>query len=161
RAWRLAGSTAAGLARAASPHGTGQPQRRPRRPRPRDGRAGHRRAGDRRRYTAAVGRGPGGRPRAARGRAGGGPPARGAGPSRAAPVGGVFYGGGDGSERVEEFIAGLPPRHQAAIDDQIDRVNALLTVARPHLPFPYSSQVDGELRELRCHYGSTLYRILY
>jgi phage-related protein len=62
---------------------------------------------------------------------------------------------------VDEFIAGLPPRHQAAIDDQISRVNALLTVARPHLPFPYSSQVDGELRELRCHYGSTLYRILY
>lgn len=24
-----------------------------------------------------------------------------------------------------------------------------------------SSQVEGELRELRCHYGNTLYRILY
>lgn len=24
-----------------------------------------------------------------------------------------------------------------------------------------SSQVDGELRELRCHYGRELYRILY
>jgi DNA-binding transcriptional regulator YiaG len=31
----------------------------------------------------------------------------------------------------------------------------------PHLPFPHSSQVEGELRELRCHYGRDLYRILY
>lgn len=31
----------------------------------------------------------------------------------------------------------------------------------PPLPFPHSSQVDGQLRELRCHYGRDLYRILY
>ncbi|MBA3866398.1 MAG: type II toxin-antitoxin system RelE/ParE family toxin [Solirubrobacterales bacterium] len=31
----------------------------------------------------------------------------------------------------------------------------------PHLPFPHSSQVDGELRELRCHMGSEHYRVLY
>jgi len=31
----------------------------------------------------------------------------------------------------------------------------------PPLPFPFSSQVEGPLRELRCHYGRTLYRILY
>ncbi|MHB8177210.1 MAG: type II toxin-antitoxin system RelE/ParE family toxin [Vulcanimicrobiaceae bacterium] len=31
----------------------------------------------------------------------------------------------------------------------------------PHLAFPHSSQIEGELRELRCHYGRTLYRILY
>lgn len=31
----------------------------------------------------------------------------------------------------------------------------------PHLPFPYSSQVEGRLRELRVHFGRTLYRILY
>jgi phage-related protein len=37
----------------------------------------------------------------------------------------------------------------------------MLTPANPHLPFPYSSQVEGELRELRCHYGRELYRILY
>lgn len=29
------------------------------------------------------------------------------------------------------------------------------------MPFPHSSQVDGELRELRCHYGRDLYRVLY
>ena len=31
----------------------------------------------------------------------------------------------------------------------------------PHLAFPYSSQLEGELRELRAHYGNTLFRILY
>jgi phage-related protein len=31
----------------------------------------------------------------------------------------------------------------------------------PYLPFPYSSQVEGRLRELRVHFGRTLYRILY
>jgi phage-related protein len=27
--------------------------------------------------------------------------------------------------------------------------------------FPHSSQVEGELRELRCHVGSELYRVLF
>ena len=36
-----------------------------------------------------------------------------------------------------------------------------MTPAHPHLPFPHSSQVEGELRQLRCHYGRELYRILY
>jgi hypothetical protein len=31
----------------------------------------------------------------------------------------------------------------------------------PPLAFPATSQVDGELRELRCHYGPVLYRVLY
>lgn len=31
----------------------------------------------------------------------------------------------------------------------------------PALPFPYSSQVEGKLRELRAHYGNELYRVLY
>ena len=29
------------------------------------------------------------------------------------------------------------------------------------MPFPHSSQVDGQLREVRCHYGRDLYRIFY
>jgi phage-related protein len=73
----------------------------------------------------------------------------------------VFYRAQDGSEPVDEFIEALgDPERQAAIDFQIGRLN-LLTAAQPHLPFPHSSQVDGELRELRCHYGRDLYRILY
>lgn len=30
----------------------------------------------------------------------------------------------------------------------------------PPLDFPYSSQAESELREVRCHYGRRLYRIL-
>jgi phage-related protein len=44
--------------------------------------------------------------------------------------------------------------------NQIDRLN-MLSASNPHLPFPHSSQIEGELRELRCHYGRELYRILY
>ncbi len=49
---------------------------------------------------------------------------------------------------------------QVALDNQIDRLN-MLTPSSPHLPFPHSSQLQGELRELRCHYGREPYRILY
>lgn len=73
----------------------------------------------------------------------------------------VFYRAPDGSEPVDDLIESLKdPDTQAAIDNQIDRLN-MLTSSNPHLPFPHSSQVRGELRELRCHYGSELYRILY
>lgn len=73
----------------------------------------------------------------------------------------VFYRAPDGSEPVDDFIESLKdPAKQAAIDNQIDRLN-MLTSSNPQLPFPHSSQVRGELRELRCHYGSELYRILY
>ena len=72
----------------------------------------------------------------------------------------VFYRASNGSEPVDEFIEALDVKRQVALDNQIDRLN-MLTPSSPHLPFPHSSQVEGGLRELRCHYGSELYRILY
>ena len=72
----------------------------------------------------------------------------------------VYYRAADGSEPVREFIAGLDPKCRAALMRQIDRLNDL-SDAMPHLPFPHSSQVAGELRELRCHMGSDHYRVLY
>jgi phage-related protein len=69
----------------------------------------------------------------------------------------VYYRAADGSEPVDAYIGELDERTQAAIDNQVIR----LTLFGPRLPFPHSSQVRGELRELRCHYGSSLYRILY
>lgn len=48
----------------------------------------------------------------------------------------------------------------AVLAQQIDRLN-LLSDEVPHLPFPHTSQVVGELRELRCHYGRQLFRVLY
>jgi phage-related protein len=72
----------------------------------------------------------------------------------------VYYRDADGREPVREFIESFDAATQAAIDTQIDRLN-MLNDRLPHLPFPHTSQVDGELRELRCHYGRNLYRILY
>ena len=72
----------------------------------------------------------------------------------------VYYRSGDGAEPVLEFIARLDAKRRAALLRQLDRLNGL-TDAMPHLPFPHSSQVEGELRELRCHFGSEHYRVLY
>lgn len=72
----------------------------------------------------------------------------------------VYYRAPDGSEPVNDFLDGLSVKRQVVLDNQIDRLN-MLTPSGPHLPFPHSSQIAGELRELRCHYGRELYRILY
>lgn len=72
----------------------------------------------------------------------------------------VFYRDHDGGEPVDAFIETLPVRAQVAIDNMIGRLNGL-DPAAPPLAFPHSSQIEGELRELRCHYGRDLYRILY
>lgn len=72
----------------------------------------------------------------------------------------VYFRAADGSEPVREFIAGLDAKPRAALKRQIDRLNGL-SDAVPHLPFPHSSQVEGELRELRCHMGADHYRVLY
>jgi ribosome-binding protein aMBF1 (putative translation factor)/phage-related protein len=72
----------------------------------------------------------------------------------------VYYRDAEGREPVNEFLDGLGFDAAATIDLQIDRLNGLPPKAPP-LPFPHSSQVDGPLRELRCHYGNNLYRVLY
>ena len=72
----------------------------------------------------------------------------------------VYYRAPDATQPVDDFIEDLDPRRQAVLDQQIERLN-LLSPQRPHLPFPHSSQIEGELRELRCHFGSALYRVLY
>jgi phage-related protein len=72
----------------------------------------------------------------------------------------VYYREADGTEPVNDFIDGLHPDRQAVLDSQIDRLN-ILSDEMPRLPFPHSSQIEGELRELRAHYGRDLYRILY
>jgi len=71
-----------------------------------------------------------------------------------------FYRSSDGSEPVDDFINALPIPERASVAFAIELLNEL-TDQRPHLPFPHSSQVEGELRELRCHHGRDRYRILY
>lgn len=72
----------------------------------------------------------------------------------------VYYRAPDGTQPVDALIERLDVKRQVALDNQIERLN-MLTPEAPHLPFPHSSQVRGELRELRCHYGRELYRVLY
>lgn len=73
----------------------------------------------------------------------------------------VYYRDRRGREPVDLFIDSLRPRAaQSALDDKCALLNGLPPGAPP-LAFPHSSQVEGELRELRCHYGRRLLRILY
>lgn len=55
---------------------------------------------------------------------------------------------------------GFPSNIRRNSTDTISLMNRLRPTDPP-LPFPYSSQVQGQLQELRCHYGRHLYRILY
>jgi phage-related protein len=68
-----------------------------------------------------------------------------------------FYEGEDGRAPVEEFLNGLSKKHRAKLLGLI----AKLQEHGPTLPFPYSSQVDGKVRELRTRFGKTRLRILY
>lgn len=89
----------------------------------------------------------------------------------------VYYRAPDGTEPVAEFLDDefpVEPRKKKpsaceleaaatkrmTIDLQIDRLNGLAN-DDPPLPFPHTSQIDGPLRELRCHYRKAHYRILY
>ncbi len=72
----------------------------------------------------------------------------------------VYYRDRNGFQPVNEFIDALAPERQEELDFKIGLLNRLRTTDPP-LPFPHSSQVDGQLRELRCHYGRDLYRIFY
>jgi phage-related protein len=68
-----------------------------------------------------------------------------------------FYRDRKGDEPVREFILSLDQKPRGKVLQAIQ----ILSEFGPTLPFPYSSQVEGKLRELRAHYGKTLYRILY
>ncbi len=77
-----------------------------------------------------------------------------------APFHAVYYRAPDGIEPVRDFLDALSDEVAASLALQVERLN-MLSDDLPHLPFPHSSQVDGELRELRCHHGRQLFRILY
>lgn len=68
-----------------------------------------------------------------------------------------FYEDENGSRPVEEFLDTLPDKHLG----KVLQMMWLLKERGPNLPFPYSSQVEGKLRELRVQVGSTRYRLFY
>jgi hypothetical protein len=62
-----------------------------------------------------------------------------------------------GDAPVEEYLTDLPLQHRAKLLALIK----MLEQEGPNLPFPYSSQVRGKLRELRTQQGKDKLRILY
>ena len=58
---------------------------------------------------------------------------------------------------VQDFLNALEPRKRA----KVIAIIAVLEEQGPTLPFPYSSQIEGKLHELRTHYGQDQYRVLY
>ncbi len=73
----------------------------------------------------------------------------------------IYYRDRRGAEPVAVFIDALPAKRAAKIDDCIEEhLNGQAPVAPPP-EFPVSSQIDGELRELRIRFANTRYRVLY
>lgn len=72
----------------------------------------------------------------------------------------VYYRERSGREPVREFLQALDASGREAVAWAVELLNAM-GVNDPPLPFPYSSQVIGELRELRCHAGRRHIRVLY
>ena len=68
-----------------------------------------------------------------------------------------FFADAEGKAPVEDFLSELPIHHRAKGLSIIK----LLEQEGPNLPFPYSSQVRGKLRELRTQQGKDKLRILY
>ena len=68
-----------------------------------------------------------------------------------------YYEEADASCPVKEFVDSLALKHQAKLFQRIQ----LLEELGPHLEYPYSSQVEGKLRELRAQYAKAEYRVLY
>jgi len=68
-----------------------------------------------------------------------------------------FYVDAQGNAPVERFLDSLRPEPRA-------KALAIIQILRSQgvaVPFPYSSQVKGKIRELRTQYGKEKIRILY
>jgi phage-related protein len=73
----------------------------------------------------------------------------------------IYYRDKRGIEPVDRFIDGLPAKKAAKIDDYIEEhLNGRSSEAPPS-EHPITSQIEGELRELRVRFANTRYRILY
>ena len=73
----------------------------------------------------------------------------------------VYYRDRRDNKPVDEFIGALPAKRAAKIDGYVeDHLNGKHPNAPPP-EFPITSQLEGELRELRVRFANTRYRILY
>ena len=73
----------------------------------------------------------------------------------------VYYRDSRGSEPVDEFIEALAPKRAAKIDEFVEEYLNGQPPEPPPPAFPITSQIEGELRELRVRFANTRYGILY
>jgi phage-related protein len=73
----------------------------------------------------------------------------------------VYYRGQDGREPVADFTDALPGKRAAKVDACIQKHLNGRDPAAPPAEYPVTSQIDGELRELRVRFADTRYRVLY
>lgn len=73
----------------------------------------------------------------------------------------VYYREASGREPVDEFIDALPAKQAAKIDFYVEEYLNGQPVAAPPVGYPITSQVNGELRELRVRFANTYFRLLY
>jgi hypothetical protein len=66
----------------------------------------------------------------------------------------IYYRDKRGSEPVDEFIEALPAKRAAKIDDYVEEHLNGQTPDAPPPEFPISSQIEGELRELRIRFAN-------
>lgn len=73
----------------------------------------------------------------------------------------IYFRDRRGVEPVDRFVEALPAKRAAKIDDYVEEhLNGKPTDAPPP-EFPVTSQIEGELRELRVRFANTRYRVLY
>jgi hypothetical protein len=68
-----------------------------------------------------------------------------------------FFAEDEGRIPVQVWLDGLPAEVRGKVIARID----LLKKGGPTLDFPYTSQIEGKLREARLRIGKTRYRVLY
>ena len=73
----------------------------------------------------------------------------------------IYYRDKHGVEPVDEFIEALPEKRGIKIDGYIEEHLNGRRLDAPPPEFPITSQLEGELRELRIRFANTRYRILY
>lgn len=73
----------------------------------------------------------------------------------------VYYQDPDGRQPVGEFIESLPRERAAKIDDYVEEYLNDQPPDAPPREYPITSQLEGELRELRIRFANTRYRVLY
>jgi phage-related protein len=66
-----------------------------------------------------------------------------------------------GVEPVDDLIESLPAKPAAKIDAYVEQYLNGRPPDAPPPDFPITSQIDGELRELRVRFANTRYRVLY